>query len=310
MLWEEARRRGIEMQNMRFLGRPTDIFRYKKNNHWEYFNGLPRVGRDNPALAWIDDKAILKKRLLHAGVPVPAGGSFSNFPDMAKAFENLQKPVIVKPRLGSRGRHTTTHIYTPEELRHAYVVGKELCYYVIMEEHIVGSVYRGTVIDGKLAGVLAGEPPKIIGDGMHTIVELARMKNDSRDSRIKDVLINHMMQDFLARQGYSFDAVLPAGITIDLSEKIGTSYGGKSIEVTDETHPKIKQALEAAARAIGDPILGFDFIIADVTADPDDIKWGIIECNAVPFIQLHHEPLEGTPQNVAGKIWEYVFKND
>ena len=53
VLWEEARRRGIEMQNMRFLGRPTDIFRYKKNNHWEYFNGLPRVGRDNPALAWI-----------------------------------------------------------------------------------------------------------------------------------------------------------------------------------------------------------------------------------------------------------------
>ncbi len=66
--------------------------------------------------------------------------------------------------------------------------------------------------------------------------------------------------------------------------------------------------LEKAARVVDDPVLGFDFISLDITRDPDTVRWGIIECNAMPFINLHHDPLEGKPVNVAGLLWDYVLR--
>lgn len=309
VLWEEAVRRGIEMQNLKFLWMTTDLFRVRinKDKGWLYFSGLPRArGADNPALAWMDDKFILKQRLREAGIPVPHGGSFSDYASLEKMFSVLDKPVIIKPRLGSRGRHTTTFLYEPTDLKKAYQIAKRLCRYVIMEEHIVGSVYRGTIIDGVARGVLGGDPPRVTGDGIHTIRELARTKNEMRDSSVKDIPINDMTNTFLMRQGYTLETILPKGITIDLSEKIGVSYGGSSAEVTETTHPKIISYLEKAAKVVDDPILGFDFIIDDITKDPDTQKWGIIECNALPFINLHHDPLIGTPKNIAGYVWEYI----
>jgi cyanophycin synthetase len=110
----------------------------------------------------------------------------------------------------------------------------------------------------------------------------------------------------LARQEYTLDTVLSEQKTIDLLEKIGVSYGGSSGEVTEITHPEIKNILEKAAAAVGDPLIGFDFIIKDITIDPYQQKWGVIECNGLPFINLHYDPIEGKTNNVAQPLWDYI----
>jgi cyanophycin synthetase len=212
--------------------------------------------------------------------------------------------VIVKPRLGSRGRHTTTFIYNEQQLLEAYKIAKQLCYWVIMEEHLIGSVYRGTLIGGKLVGVLGGDPPRITGDGRHNIQQLIEFKNQDKNPKVKDVLINKGTENFIARSGYGLTTILPKDKTIDLSEKIGVNYGGSSYELIGKVHPKIVKVLEEAANLLNDPIVGFDFIIKDPTLDPDTQKWGILECNALPFINLHHDPLYGTPVNVAAHVWD------
>ena len=178
-----------------------------------------------------------------------------------------------------------------------------------MEEHLVGSVYRGTMIDGKLAGVLRGDPPRVTGDGIHSVRELIEIKNNNKHLEIYDVNITPSMEVFLARTNCTLDDVLSSGVTIDLSEKIGVSYGGNSAEDTHRTHPETKKILEAAARAIGDPLIGFDFIIEHIDQSPHEQKWGIIECNGVPFINLHHDPIEGPSNNVAKHVWDFVEKN-
>ena len=61
---------------------------------------------------------------------------------------------------------------------------------------------------------------------------------------------------------------------------------------------------EYTSRLISAPVLGFDLIIKDPTLDPDTMKWGIIECNSLPFIDLHYFALEGTPINLAEKVWD------
>lgn len=314
VLFEEALARGWKMDTVTVFGYLTDHYRVKFFDYAQgkpmYFTGLPRPeGLENTALMWIDDKAILKDHLSLAGVRVPRGGEASTWEQAEKYFRDLEKPVIVKPRLGSRGRHTTTNLNSIEDLVIAFNVARQLCRSVIIEEHLVGSVYRATLIDGALVGVLTGDPPRVIGDGIKTIHELIEDKNKFRDKRIAEVKITDGLVLFLLRQSLALSDVLDSGQEIDLSEKIGLSYGGKSREETPSVHPKLRAELERAAAVVNDPVIGFDFITTDLAADPDSIRWGIIECNAVPFINLHHDPLEGEPINAAAKMWDYIVKS-
>ena len=65
---------------------------------------------------------------------------------------------------------------------------------------------------------------------------------------------------------------------------------------------------EEAARIIGNPILGFDSIIPDITKSYKQQPCGIIECNGAPFINLHHDPLIGKPINAAKHVWDLFDK--
>ncbi len=309
VLWEEAKKRGMQMEQLMVFGRATDIYRVYLGGKWRHFTSLPRPdAMEVPAAAWIDDKAVLKKKLSDAGVRVSKGAGFVSYGAALKMFKTLKKPIIVKPRFGSRGRHTTTFVSTEEEFRKAFNVTKKICPFVMVEEHLIGAVYRATAIDGVVVGLLAGEPPRIIGDGIRSIIQLIQEKDLQKIGEVKDVQVHAVFDEYLKRRGFSRDTVLPRGKEIDLTEKIGVSYGGKSIEVMDVAHPKFFPALNKAAQFIDDPILGFDFIAEDITKDPDSQRWGIIECNAVPFINLHHDPLIGKPSNVASAVWDMYLK--
>lgn len=307
VLWQEAIKQGIPMHGFIAFGRPVDLYAAKVNGKNIYFNGLPRPLRTpKNSEWWMDDKFVLKILLKDAGVPVARGGVFSTFTPLLKKFHELEKPVIIKPRLGSRGRHTTTNIHTEADLKKAFDSAKKLCHWVILEEHLKGSVYRATIIGEVLAGVLAGDPPRITGDGVSTIAQLVEKKNTKKPQGVKDVVITEEHVEFLRRQQYTLETILPTGITIDLLEKIGVSYGGNSAEVTNITHPETKRILEKAAAAVADPLIGFDFIISDIAGDPQNQKWGVIECNGLPFINLHYDPIEGSTNEVAKPLWNYV----
>ncbi len=178
----------------------------------------------------------------------------------------------------------------------------------MIEEHLVGNVFRSTCVNGQLVGILEGMPPKITGNGKDTIHTLIEIKNNTLTGDvIKPVDITDTLEIFLSRQGHTLETILPLETTIDLSEKIGSSYGGTSREITREAHPKIKDHMERAARVVDAGVIGFDFIITDPHADPDTQSWGIIECNSLPFINLHHDAIEGAPINVAALVWDKVI---
>jgi D-alanine-D-alanine ligase-like ATP-grasp enzyme len=104
------------------------------------------------------------------------------------------------------------------------------------------------------------------------------------------------------------DSILEENKSLDLSEKIGINYGGYAVEELPRTHPKILEYLRRAGDALNAPVIGFDFIIPDISADPDTQRWGIIEANSLPFINLHHFPIEGMPINAAAAVWD-LWKN-
>lgn len=304
VIWEEAQNRKIRMQGISIWGKPIEQYRAHINGKWRYFESLPIPPRYNQhAFTWIDDKAKLRAHLQKNNIPVAHGGYAKTFNEALQIFKTGTPPFIVKPRTGSRGRHTTTHIYTEKELKQAFDIAKQLCYSVIVEEHLQGSVYRGTYINGEVVGVLRGDVAHIVGDGKSSVRELIAKKNSSKHEQVSNVTITPKLKDFLARQQLSLSTILKRGQKVQLSEKIGVEYGGFKAEMLSQTHPKIIKYLKKAGDSIGCIVVGFDFIINDVTKDPDTQKWGIIEANSLPFIDLHHAPLEGEPINVAAKIW-------
>lgn len=305
VLWEEAFARNIEIEEIKPFGQPIDLYRAKIEDKYHYFVNLPRKESEGLSnLSWVDDKFLLKKKLLEHNLPVAVGGSFRTLSKALKTFNALEKPVIVKPRAGSRGRHTTTFVYTKEQLTEAFKIAKQLCSWVIVEEHLFGDVQRGTVIGGKLIGVLGGSPPRVTGDGTRTIAELTKIKDSQRPEKVKPIQIN---LSFLQRQNLTLMTILPIDKTVMLSEKIGVNYGGTSYNCTPQTHPDTIKMFEEAGKILDISIVGFDFIIPDISKSYKEQKSGIIEANGAPFINLHHDPLYGESINAAKYVWDMVL---
>ncbi len=306
VIWEEARRRGIEMQQLILLGKPTDHYRAKKNGKTLYFNSLPIPQRlINSKKSW-DDKFVLKNEFTKANIPVPQYIQFSIFRprNIAALFRVLRKPLIVKPRVGSRGRHTVTNIHTVEEFKSAIKIAKKLCPYLMAEEHLNGDVCRATFVNDELMGFYRASVPYVIGDGKKTVRELIDEKDKVRPERVEKIVITEEVESQIKRAGYGMNSALPPSVRLPLSHRTGRFFGGATKEMLDELHPSFIPVLKRAAEIVQLPVIGFDCIIPDPTRDANTQRWGIIECNTLPFIDLHYYALEGKPKNIAGAVWD------
>jgi cyanophycin synthetase len=306
VVWEEALRRGIDMKQLIVFGNPVDLYITKIKGRRVYFNSLPIPERMlSMAKNW-DDKYILKQEFLKNSIPTPACIQFPIFlsPNLEQIFSKLQKPIIVKPRVGSRGRHTVTNIYTLEQFQKAVDIARQICAHLVVEEHLTGYVCRATFVQGELLGFYRGGAPYVVGDGKKTISELIKEKNDNRPARVESVIVGGEIEDYISRSGFKLDDVLEKDFKLSLTYRTGRFYGGATKEMLDELHPSFVPILTKAAKIVGLPVIGFDCIIPEPTEDASTQRWGIIECNTLPFIDLHYYALEGKPKNIAGRIWD------
>ncbi len=309
VIWEEAGRRGIRMEQVVLFKKPLDWYRaeVKINNKNKiiYFESIPIPPRFLDFKKDWDNKIVLKKELLKHNVPVP---KYENIPPLR--FESLEKiyakfktPVIVKPKLGSRGRHTVTNINNFEDFKKGVAKARQISFHLVVEEHLHGHICRATLVNGILAGFYRASVPSIVGDGEKTIKQLIEEKDSLRVER-EHVRMDQELHDYISRSGFTINDVLPNGVSLALSHRSGRLFGGNTKEMIDELHPSFIPILEKAARVVGLAVVGFDCIIPGPTKDADTERWGIIECNTLPFIDMHYFALEGKPRNIAGMVWD------
>jgi cyanophycin synthetase len=299
LIWEEARRRGLNVRQLMCAGQPLEFFEVRNGNGRFVFQSLPV-----PLSAYTDDaddKYKLKIALRNADIPSPRSLSTTTLKAAHRAFNELGR-VCVKPRLGSNGRHTFPFVSTPEELEYAFISAQKLGRYVIVEEHLEGNLARATCVDGKLVGFLECVAPTVVGDGSGRISELIARANAERTSQAHAIELTGVNKKYLARRGVTLESVLRAGEKVPLGYWAGFSSGGSNKEYGTDIHPSLQAIIERAAMLTKLPVVGFDLIIQDPTKDPSEQSWGIIEANSIPFIELHHR--HENPQNVAGKIWD------
>lgn len=306
IVWEEANRRGIQMQQVAVFGKPLELYRAKIKNKWFYFESLPVPPEFMDSEVVWDDKKILKNYLKDAGVPVPKYATLSQFhpKNLQSVFANFSGPVIVKPRIGSRGRHTTTNVHSFEEVEKAVKLAHAITPYVMIEEHLSGDICRATLVNGKLAGFYRASAPAVVGDGVHTVQELIEENNRTKPERVQPIEMTPERYEYLARSGMTLESVPKFGERVQLTHRTGRLFGGRTKEMIDELHPSFVPFLEKAGKTVALAVAGFDVVVPDPTADQASQKWGIIECNTLPFIDLHYYALEGKPRNIAGMIWD------
>lgn len=310
MLWNEAKERDIDVSEVRLFNLPRNIFtaKYPDGRHIAY-EGIPMPpNADLDRAPWMDNKDVLKKKFRALGLPVAKGGAVSSLKEAKKLFKTLTPPVIAKPFSGSASRHTVLHIMNEKELEHGFKVAKQIAPKVVIEEELVGAVYRATTVNGVFAAALRRDQPHVLGDGTHTITELVAVANEHparQGPYFHRMQLDEYAQKELEWQGYAFDTVLPSGIRATLHQKINWSVGGTTCDVTDEVHPDNRELFEEVARVLNAKIVGLDFIIEDMSRSwKEQERCGILECNSMPFFDNHHLPFEGKPRNVASLIWD------
>ncbi|HBU07459.1 MAG TPA: hypothetical protein DEB09_05260 [Candidatus Magasanikbacteria bacterium] len=312
VLWEEANKRGIKITELRPFGKYVDNFWAEYRGEKIFFDGLPRPkNKVYSSLDWIDNKTEMAKRFLAQGFPVAKGGIVTNFRQAKKLFQKLSKPVITKPNEGSRSRHTTIHITNEDELRIGFDKVKQLSPWVAIQEELVGPVYRATVINKKLVAILRRDPACVYGDGISNIKELVMKENNNplrHGPLFHELVLDSEATVELGYQNLSVDSIPGLEQRVTLGTKTSRGSGGSIVDVTDVTHEDNKKLFNAVGKYLDYPYVGIDFIISDIKK-----SWvltprsGIIECNSLPFIDLHHFPLQGKPINVAGAIWDFIY---
>ncbi|AGW89170.1 MULTISPECIES: cyanophycin synthetase [Cupriavidus] len=259
------------------------------------------------------DKELTKSLLHAAGVPVPLGRSVRSAEEAWAAAQEIDAPVVVKPRDGNQGKGVAVRIRTREEVMTAYEVASDISTDVIVERYIPGHDFRLLVVGKHLVAAARRDPPQVTGDGVHTVRQLVEEVN--RDPRrgeghatsLTKIRFDDIALAVLAKQNLTADSVPAKGTRVVLRNNANLSTGGSATDVTDDVHPDIAARAVAAAQMVGLDIAGVDAVCETMLKPFEEQAGGIVEVNAAPGLRMHLQPSYGKGRAVGEAIVSTMF---
>ena len=258
----------------------------------------------------------LSKRLLHAaGVPVPRGRAVRDADDAWAAAQDIGLPVVVKPLDGNQGKGVTVNILNEAQLRAAYAVAIEFRDTVLVERYMPGNDFRLLVVGDKLVAAARRDPPKVVGDGVHTVAQLVDMVNadprrgDGHATSLTKIRFDDSARSCLRSQGFEADSIPDKGQRVNLRNNANLSTGGSATDVTDDVHPDVAARAVTAAHMVGLHICGVDLVCDSILRPIEEQGGGVVEVNAAPGLRMHLSPSFGKGRPVGEAIMSSLFKN-
>lgn len=259
------------------------------------------------------DKALAKRLLAEAGLPVPRGGVATNEEEALEVAEEIGYPVVVKPYNGNQGKGVSLNLKTPPEVREAFKLARTYSHQVIVEKYIFGRHYRLLVVGGRVVAASERIPARVVGDGVSTIQRLVEMVNadprrgEGHEKPLTRIKIDPIVLMVLARQGRRLTDVVGDGEIVYLRENANLSTGGTAIDVTEEVHPENAEWARRAAETIGLDVAGVDLVVPHIAIPGGDAGGATIEVNAAPGLRMHLYPTRGQARPVAEAIVDHLF---
>jgi cyanophycin synthetase len=259
------------------------------------------------------DKELTKHLLEGAGVPVPKGRPVTSAEDAWAAACEIGGPVVIKPRDGNQGKGVAANVESREEVLAGYAAAHEVSENVMVEQYLRGQDYRLLVIGNRLVAAARREPPYVIGDGEHTILELVEEVNrdprrsDGHATSLSKIRLDEIAHVTLAHQGLDAGSVPRKGARVLLRNNANLSTGGTATDVTDDVHPEIAARAIAAAQMVGLDLCGVDVMCESVLVPLENQSGGIIEVNAAPGLRMHLQPSFGKGRPVGEAVISTMF---
>jgi len=259
------------------------------------------------------DKELTKMLLHAAGVPVPNGRVVTTVEDAWAAAQEIDAPVVIKPRDGNQGKGVAVNISSHEQITLAFNVAVKISDEIIVERYLPGHDYRLLVIGKNLVAAARRDPPQVIGDGVHSIRQLVEQVNsdplrgDGHATSLTKIRFDDIALATLAKQDYDANSIPPQGARIILRNNANLSTGGTATDVTDDVHPELAARAVAAAQMVGLDICGVDIVCNSVHKPLEEQEGGIVEVNAAPGLRMHLSPSYGKGRAVGDAIIATMF---
>lgn len=251
------------------------------------------------AMSRCADKTTTTRILRGVGLCVPeqriAGRTATNL-----TFLKKHGSLVVKPAVGEQGAGITMGVRTPSELIRAVEGARKLCAKVILEQCVEGTDLRIIVIDDAVVAAAVRRPPVVVGDGIHTVLELVQKLSRRRSQATggeSKILIDRELRRTVLTAGHTLDEILPEGENLTVRRTANLHTGGTIHDVTAQLHPDLASAARRAARALGIPVTGLDFLVDA----PDQPRYVIIEANERPGLANHE------PQPTVERFLDFLF---
>lgn len=236
--------------------------------------------------------------LKNAGFPVPNFKTISEQDCHEHTLEqwvsDLNFPLVAKPTVdGRRGEGVVCNIKTIKALQSYLHDGWKTAEFINIEEfHNHLNSYRVLVLKGKVIGIVKRFPAMVLGDGQHTIHELIKRDNVSREKTneiLKPIIVDEECLTCLDEAGLALDDIPQEGQIIQLGYTTNTSRGGTVISLGDKIPKANEQYFAKAARVVDLNLVGFDVLCEDIYKPFSSSKGVFIETNFSPSTRIHEE---------------------
>jgi D-alanine-D-alanine ligase-like ATP-grasp enzyme len=290
----EARRRGISIEVIEPL---TPIFLLKhKGRSVRCYNALTdKVGA--VTFHMTQNKRLANVFLKSRGFPVPAQQPFTDR-EAAERFLKRYRSIVVKPCTQWGGRGVSVAVQTPAELERAVRFARRFEEDIILEQCVKGVDYRLIFVDFKFVAAIRRRSARVEGNGRDTIRKLIQTRN-RRERRIDPSHIIPLDAETgrnLTALGLAWDTVPAAGQSVRVRLTSNYHTGGDVDVITDEVSRKLVSLAGRAAKALGVPVIGIDFLVDESTG-----RHWLIELSP----DLAISPPEG--EEVARHFIDYLF---
>jgi GNAT-family acetyltransferase (TIGR03103 family) len=296
LIIEEARRRGIVVE----IEAPrAEYFRLRHGARAISCRESLSELTSAVALSRCDDKRITARLLRAAGLRTPAQMEAGDT-QRELAFLREHGQLVVKPARGEQGRGVCVGIRTPDALTAAIERAALIGGPVLLEQMVSGDDLRIIVIGGALAAAALRRPPRVCGDGEHSVRDLIAAQSLRRAAETageSKIPLDDETRRCVREAGFELNDVLPRGRELQVRGAANVHTGGTIHDVTDRLHPALREVAVRAAGVLEMPVVGLDLVVPSI----EESAYWILEANERPGLANHE------PQPLAARFVDFLF---
>jgi D-alanine-D-alanine ligase-like ATP-grasp enzyme len=282
------------------------ILQYGQGKYGRHFLSTSSQFDSNIGTRLQHNKVISNGLIRRLGFPGVEHGVADTAANAVRLASRIGYPLVIKPIDARESQGVTADVTSEEEvgvaftLAHAISPGR-----VIVERFVEGQNVRLGVYHGQFEYADLRSPPQLVGNGVHTVIELIDAENQRRaktaeEGYPKPLKLDPAMLATLHKQGLRPNDCVPTGQVVRLRGALNATLGVTPINITDRVHVDNQRMAEAIARCFRLHTVGIDFVTADITKSWREVRCAVIEVNSAPVLGI-------TANARAARLLERVF---